>query len=74
MNEINIKKFKFRFELLEYWKRYKIDGINSLKNLNYTIKSISNHHLFTNITVDIGPSIKEDIPKDKIERSKFNFY
>ena len=59
---------------MEYWKRYKVDGISSLTKHNYTIKSIENSYLYTNITVDIGRSVKEIIPKDEIERSHFSFY
>jgi len=69
-----IKIIIIRFELLEYWKRYKIDGISSLWKLNYTVKSIENDFLFTNITVDIGPSVNEIIQKDEIEHSFFSFY
>ena len=34
-----------RFELLDYWKRFSEDGLNSLSKLNYTIKSITNDYL-----------------------------
>ncbi|RNA28974.1 beta-1-4-galactosyltransferase 1-like [Brachionus plicatilis] len=61
-----------RFELLEYWKRYKRDGLNSLKDLKYEIKSLENNYLYTNITVDIGPSVIESVDKKQIKHSKFN--
>lgn len=31
-------------------------------------------YLYTNITVDIGPSVKEEIDKAKIPNSNFRFY
>jgi hypothetical protein len=62
-----------RFELLDYWKRYKTDGINSLKTFNYTIKSINNLYLYTNITVDIGPSRIEQI-NEKDQKAGFKFH
>ena len=62
-----------RFELLEYWKRFKDDGISSLDKLKYEIKSYENSYLYTNITVDIGTFQDEQINKDKVERIKFKF-
>lgn len=61
-----------RFHLLDYWTRYKYDGVNSLKNLNYTIKSIENQPLYTNITVDIGASHVESVTNQK--KSGFRFH
>lgn len=65
---------KIRFELLDYWKRYQIDGISTLPKLNYSIKSVKHEYLYTNITVDIGPAIKEHIDKTKIENANFKFH
>lgn len=62
-----------RFELLEFWKRYNIDGLNSLDKLKYTIKSIKFDYLFTNVTIDIGPSTKEKIDVNKVAHSQFKF-
>ena len=63
-----------RFQLLDYWKRYKTDGINSLNTFNYTIKSINNLYLYTNITVDIGPSRVEQINEKQEEKAGFKFH
>lgn len=63
-----------RFELLEYWKRFQKDGINTLDKLNYKIRSIDKSYLFTNITVDIGSSVDEKIDSNEVERSKFKFH
>lgn len=63
-----------RFELLDYWKRYKTDGLNSLARLNYTVKSIKLERLYTNITVDVGPSVRESLDKSRISFSNFRFY
>ena len=65
-----------RFELLDYWKRYKIDGITSLVNLNFTIKSVKSGYLFTNVTVDVGPAAREVIDRRMrmIEKSEFSFF
>lgn len=63
-----------RFELLEYWKRFKTDGISSLDKLKYTIKSIQYSFLYTNITVDIGSSTQEKIDTNEIERTNFKFH
>lgn len=63
-----------RFELLDYWKRYQKDGISSLDKFKYEIKSIKYEYLYTNITVDIGPAVKENIDKNKIINAKFKFF
>lgn len=51
-----------------------MDGLNSLDKLNYTVKSIEYDYLYTNITVDIGPAMKENLDKKKIDYSYFKFY
>jgi hypothetical protein len=66
--------FVCRFELLEYWKRFSIDGISSLDKLNYTIKSVKESYLYTNITIDIGSWKTEQIDKNNIERTHFSFH
>lgn len=66
--------FSFRFELLEYWKRYKKDGLNSLKDLKYDIISIKNDYLYTKIVVDIGPAVTEIVDKKKFVHTKFKFF
>ncbi|KAG7164244.1 beta-1,4-galactosyltransferase 4-like [Homarus americanus] len=42
--------------------RYPYDG---LKNLNYTIKTVTRHPLYTHILVDIGSSSAQDDPTNK---------
>ena len=66
-----------RFELLEYWKRYPVDGLSSLHELNYTVAALTYDYLYTNITVNIGPSSKSQqllLNKQNIQPSKFKFY
>lgn len=63
-----------RFQLLNYWTRFKTDGINSLSTLNYTIRSIKDFYLYTNITVDIGPSRTEKIDEKDYEKVNFKFH
>ncbi|CAF1390189.1 unnamed protein product, partial [Didymodactylos carnosus] len=41
--------------LLRTWFRYHDDGIKQIAKLNYTVKNIEQNHLYTNISVDIGP-------------------
>lgn len=63
-----------RFELLEYWKRFKEDGVSSLDGLKYEIKSLEYAYLFTNLTVDIGSAAGDGkIDTKQVERDSFKF-
>ena len=71
---LKYKRIFSRFELLEYWKRFAVDGISSLKTLKYEIKMIQYSYLYTHVLIDIGSSTVEKINNRKIERSKFKFH
>jgi hypothetical protein len=63
-----------RFQLLDYWTRFKTDGVSSLKSLNYTVKKIVNSYLYTNVTVDIGPSKFEVVNDNEYKKANFKFH
>ncbi|KAI0240674.1 Beta-1,4-galactosyltransferase 3 [Lamellibrachia satsuma] len=43
-----------RYDLLDLWRRWPLDGLNSLANYNLTVLAVTEHSLYTNFTVDIG--------------------
>ena len=45
-----------RYKILHNENLWKLDGLNSMKFLDTKLLAVTNHRLYTNITVEVGES------------------